>query len=149
MQKFYASSQINITSPFFTYRQVIANDTTSRQDCDFSNHAFTASLYAHVSELVWYKLDKMSQNHDGDDHEELPQIGPLIMDMKQQQRYILAGVLKVNTIESSYCIKLSYKKFETTTSQKINALCFFYSLIQRNLMMSYSKKLQNCFKMGR
>ena len=61
-----------------------------------------------MSELVWYKLDKMSQNHDGRDHEELPQIGPLIMDMKQQQRYILAGVLKVNTIESSYYIKLSY-----------------------------------------
>ena len=58
-----------------------------------------------MSELVWYKLDKMSQNHDIGDHEELPQIGPLIMDMKQQQRYILAGVLKVNTIELSYVHK--------------------------------------------
>jgi len=48
----------------------------------------------------------MSQNHDIGDHEELPQIGPLIMDMKQQQRYILAGVLKVNTIELSYVHKI-------------------------------------------
>ena len=50
----------------------------------------------------------MSQNHDIGDHEELPQIGPLIMDMKQQQRYILAGVLKVNTTELSYLHKNSH-----------------------------------------
>ena len=60
----------------------------------------------------------MSQNHDIGDHEELPQIGPLIMDMKQQQRYILAGVLKVNTIELSY---VHIKEFETRFCQKINA----------------------------
>ena len=69
----------------------------------------------------------MSQNHDIGDHEELPQIGPLIMDMKQQQRYILAGVLKVNTIELSYVHK-NLKEFETHPCQKINALCFLLQL---------------------
>ena len=69
----------------------------------------------------------MSQNHDGGDHEELPQIGPLIMDMKQQQRYILAGVLKVNTIELSYVHK-NLKYFETHLCQKINAFCFLLQL---------------------
>ena len=78
-----------------------------------------------MSELVWYKLDKMSQNHDIGDHEELPQIGPLIMDMKQQQRYILAGVLKVNTIELSYVHKNYLRR---TPCQKSNAFCFLLQL---------------------
>ena len=81
-----------------------------------------------MSELVWYKLDKMSQNHDIGDHEELPQIGPLIMDMKQQQRYILAGVLKVNTIELSYVHENSHTAYETHPCQKINAFCFLLQL---------------------
>jgi hypothetical protein len=40
----------------------------------------------------------MSQNNNDEvEGEDLPQIGPLIMEMQQQQKYILGGILKVNS----------------------------------------------------
>ena len=51
----------------------------------------------YVSTLVWDKLDDMSQNNNGEiEGEDLPQIGPLLVDMQLQRRYILAGILKVS-----------------------------------------------------
>ena len=85
----------------------------------------------------------MSQNHDIGDHEELPQIGPLIMDMKQQQRYILAGVLKVNTTELSYLHK-NLKEFKTHPCQNINAFCF---LLQLDIEKSNDELFQEATKL--
>ena len=85
----------------------------------------------------------MSQNHDIGDHEELPQIGPLIMDMKQQQRYILAGVLKVNTTELSYVHK-NLKEFETHPCQKFNVFCF---LLQLDIEKSNDELFQEATKL--
>ena len=86
----------------------------------------------------------MSQNHDIGDHEELPQIGPLIMDMKQQQRYILAGVLKVNTTELSYVHKNSHiKEFETYPLSEYQ--CLF--LLQLDIEKSNDELFQEATKL--
>ena len=58
----------------------------SKTCCNFSDHNFTTELFGYVSELVWTKLD-MSGNDN------LPQLGPLLVDMKKQRQVILAKVL--------------------------------------------------------
>ena len=68
--------------------------------------------------MVWRKLDDMSQvNNEEIEAEALP---PLVMEMRLQQKYILAGILKVKL----YGVILHHQYSPTPQLQILGLLMF-------------------------